>query len=118
MSLITINAEKAAQIDASADTPASPAFYAVAQLTIANGSIEGIGVSSRFAAAMYLDVGMYILFFATPLPDASYLAKAYDAGARVSVAERSTDYILITATDDVGVPTDPAEISVEIIRVG
>ena len=116
--MITIDPVKAAEIDAALAAPSPPSLYAVAQLTMTAGSIDGIGVNSRFAAALYLDVGSFLLFFAEPQSDTSYLAKAYDAGANVSVVERSTDYILIAATDDVGAPTDPAEISVEIIRVG
>ena len=96
----------------------NPQIYAVAQLGITPGDITGIDVSSRFAAALYMDVGSYLIFFAEPLPDTSYLAKAYDASARVSVTERATDYIAVSAVDVNGDPTDPAEISIEIIRVG
>jgi hypothetical protein len=95
-----------------------PSIYAVAQLTIAPGDIAGIDVNSRFSAALYMDVGSYLLFFTETQSDTSYLAKAYDAGARVAVTEKATDYIVITATDGSGDPTDPAEVSVEIIRVG
>jgi hypothetical protein len=95
-----------------------PTLYAVAQLGITPGDISGIDVNSRFSAALYMDVGSYLLFFTETQPDTSYLAKAYDAAARVSVTEKATDYILISATDDNGDPTDPAEVSVEVIRVG
>lgn len=96
----------------------TPTLYAVAQLGITPGDIVGIDVNSRFSAALYMDVGSYLLFFTETQPDTSYLAKAYDAGARVAVIEKATDYIVISATDDNGDPTDPAEVSVEIIRVG
>lgn len=100
-------------------TPAAvPSLYAVAQLDITPGEITGIGVNSRFSAALYMDVGSYLIFFAETQPDTNYLAKAYDAGARVAVTERAEDYIVVTATDVSGDPTDPAEISLEIIRVG
>lgn len=96
----------------------TPQIYAVAQLGITPGEITGIGVNSRFSAALYMDVGSYLVFFAETQPDTSYLAKAYDAGARVSVTERAEDYIAVSAVDVNGDPTDPAEISLEIIRVG
>lgn len=97
----------------------SPSLYAVAKLTIAPGDVSGIDVNTRFSAALYMDVGSYLLFFAETQPDTSYLAKAYDdLTAKVAVTEATEDYITITATDDGGAPTDPAVISVEIIRIG
>lgn len=113
---IAINPTKAAEIDAAA-IPSTPTIYAVAQLTVTPGDITGIGVNSKFSAALYLDVGSYLLFFAETQPDTSYLAKAYDDATKVRVTEKATDYITITVTDDNGDPVDPAEISVEIIRV-
>jgi hypothetical protein len=99
-------------------TTPTPQIYAVAKLGITPGDITGIDVNSRFSAALYLDVGSYLVFFAEPQADTSYLAKAYDDATKVRVTEKTTDYIAITVTDDNGDPTDPAEISVEIIRVG
>lgn len=115
---ITINAEKAAEIDARAIQAPAPVIYAAAQLTISPGDVAGIPVNSKFSAALYLDVGLYYVFFTETQADTNYLAKAYDASARVSVTERATDYIVVTATDVNGDPTDPAEVSIEIIRVG
>lgn len=95
----------------------SPRLYAVAQLTITPGDIGGIDVNSKFSAALYLDVGSYLVFFTEEQPDTSYLAKAYDDAAKVRVTEKSTSYIAITVVDGNGDPVDPDEISVEIIRV-
>lgn len=95
----------------------TPQIYAVAQLTITPGDITGIGVNSRFSAALYMDVGSYLVFFTETQPDTSFLAKAYDDATKVRVTEKATDYIAITVTDDAGDPVDPDEISVEIIRV-
>jgi hypothetical protein len=97
--------------------PKRPEIYAVALLTVSAGEIGGIGVNSRFSAAVYADVGLYYLFFAETQPDTNYLAKGYDDIARVSVIEKSTDYIVIQAQDASGDPVDPAEVSIEIIRV-
>ena len=122
--LVPYTAEEEAEADAAAEAEAnapplvrSPTIYAVAQLGITPGDITGIDVNSRFSAALYLDVGSYLVFFAEPQADTSYLAKAYDDATKVRVTEKSTDYIAITVTDDNGDPVDPAEISVEIIRV-
>lgn len=97
--------------------PAQPSLYAVALLTIADGEVSGVDVASRFSGAFWLDVGLYIVFFAETLPDTSYLAKAYDAAATVRVVEKAVDYIVVSAADAAGDPVDPAEISIEIIRV-
>lgn len=95
----------------------SPTIYAVALLVISPGSVGGIGVNSRFSAAIYADVGLYYVFFAETQPDTNYLAKGYDDVARVSVIEKTTDYIVVQALDSNGDHVDPAEISVEVIRL-
>lgn len=95
-----------------------PSLYAVVQLSIADGNITGIPLNSRFSAALWGDVGLYYIFFAESQPDTNYLAKAYDDVARVRIAEKAQDYIVVTANDANGDPTDPADISIEIIRVG
>lgn len=107
------------ELEETPPTPAdpNPFLYAAALLSISAGEVGGIGVNSRFSAALYADTGLYYLFFAQPQDDVNYLAKAYDEGAQVDVIEKSTDYIAIQARDGNGDPFDPAEISVEIIRV-
>lgn len=95
----------------------TPSLYAVAQLIISPGDIGGIDVNSKFSAALYMDVGNYLVFFTEEQPDTSYLAKAYDDASKVRVTEKTTSYIAITAVDGNGDPVDPDEISVEIIRV-
>jgi len=107
--------------DATAPEPAplpEPQLYAVALLAVADGEITGIDVASKFSAAMWLDVGIYYIFFAETQPDTSYLAKAYDAagGFNIAVTERGTDYLALAASDANGQPADPSEISIEIIR--
>ena len=102
------------------ETPsAAPALYlwGVGQFGISPGEITGIETSVKFLAGLYLDVGLYYLYFSETLPDTSYLAKAYDAATVVRVSEKGTDYIAVSATDAGGTPVDPSEISVEIIRV-
>lgn len=112
--------EIAAAEEAAANAPGPvlrPEVYAVANLGINAGEISGIETAAKFSAAMYLDVGYYLLFFTETQPDTSYLAKAYDDATRVRVTEKGTDYIAVTVTDNADNPVDPAEISVEIIRV-
>lgn len=95
---------------------ALPTLHAVAQLSITPGDITGLPVNSRFTAALYMDVGLYYVFF--DAPGVPFIPKAYDDVARVRVTDKGDDYIVITVTDENGDPTDPAEIAVEIIRVG
>lgn len=97
---------------------ASLSFYAAAQLTISDGAVDGIPLNSRFSAALWADIGLYYIFFAESQPDTNYLAKAYDDAARVRIAEKAEDYIVVTAADGNGDPTDPSELSIEIIRFG
>lgn len=98
-------------------TPPTPFIWGIGNFTITPGDIAGIELSVGFSAAMYLDTGLYYLFFRETLPDTSYLAKAYDSSALARVSEKGQDYIAITATNTDGTPVDPSEISVEIIRV-
>lgn len=100
-----------------APVAATPYIWGIGNFIIDSFEIGGIELSVGFSAALYLDTGLYYLFFTETLPDLSYLAKAYDAGALVRVSEKGQDYIAITATDTNGDPIDPSEISVEIIRV-
>lgn len=94
-----------------------PSIYAVANLDITPGEITGIETSVNFSAALYMDVGSYLLFFTETQANTNYLAKAYDDATRVRVTEKATDYIAVTVTDNSDNPVDPAEISVEIVRV-
>lgn len=98
-------------------TMSVPYIWGVGQFGVTPGSITGIELAVGFSAALYLDTGLYYLFFNETMPDTTYLAKAYGASALVRVSEKGADYIAITATDTNGGPVDPSEISVEIIRV-
>lgn len=98
-------------------TPPVPFIWGIGNFTISDYAIGGIELSVGFSAALYLDTGLYYLFFTETLPNTTYLAKAYDASALVRVSEKGQDYIAITATDTGGNAVDPSEISVEIIRV-
>lgn len=98
-------------------TVLTPSLYAVANLGITPGDITGIETSVNFSAALYMDVGSYLLFFTETQANTNYLAKAYDDATRVRVTEKTTDYIAVTVTDNSDTPVDPAEISAEIVRV-
>lgn len=102
--------------DASAvSVTAPPVLYAIALLAISEGQISGIEVASKFSAALWMDVGLYYVFFTESQPGL-YLAKAYHDGVDVRVAEKAGDYIVVTAADANGQPIDPPDISIEIIR--
>lgn len=103
--------------------PAEPVFkpylYSVATLTIADGEIFGIDLTSKFGGAFVLDVGLYCVLFAEPLADTSYLVKAYGSEHRTFIREtdKFTDSFFITCVDEAGAPIDVETLAVEVIKV-
>lgn len=104
-------------------SPTDPVFkpylYSVATLTISDGEIFGIDLTSKFGGAFIFDVGVYCVLFAEPLADTSYLAKAYGSEHRTFVREtdKFTDSFIITCVDEAGAPVDVETIAVEIVKV-
>lgn len=116
---ITINEAKKAQIDTERFSPPVPAMFAAAfNLTVGNGEVTGIEAGAGLAAAMYLDVGTYLLFFLVEQPDTNYFPEANDENAFVQVTEKGVDYIIVSATDGNGNPVDPARFNVKLYRIG
>ena len=99
--------------------PPAPLLYAVGLFSVADGDITGIDVASKIAAALWLNVGLYYVFFAETLPDARYIARAHtdQDDIRMRVIEKDCDYLVLTAADASSAPVDPGEFSLEIIRV-
>lgn len=93
-----------------------PSLYAIAQLLIDAGAVTSITPSAHISGAFPVDVGVYWVFFAEPLPDANYMVLCYNHGHSVHVSEQYEDFFVITATSG-GVPSDPQCISVEVKRV-
>lgn len=78
-------------------------------------AVEGV---FGLAAAAYLDVGLYMLFFLTPQPDTEYFAVINGGAPCMNVFEKSTDYLIIEAKAAVdGIAVDPAQFGVQIFRI-
>ena len=92
-----------------------PRLMASGVFTVANGVIESIGAASGIAMVFPLDVGIYWLFFTDAHPDLSYAAYVSSSSGQINVTSRSTDYLELCVNDG-GVPVDPAEFSINIVR--
>jgi hypothetical protein len=93
-------------------------MYAAAyNLGVSNGEITGIETAARLAAALYLDVGLYMVFPTELQADTNYYPKVWDDAARLTVTEKGLDYFLVTSMDANGNPVDPSSFNIEIIRV-
>jgi hypothetical protein len=102
------------------EAPPQPQLYAIAQLVISGNDIYAVDVSTKLSAVIRIDVGMYGVFFTEPMPDAGYLALAYNGGGYrcfVKSEDKFEDYLILYAVDLEGNPSDPAAISLEIKRV-
>lgn len=93
-------------------------MYAAAyNLGVSDGEITGIEAAARLAAALYLDVGLYMVFPTEVQADTKYYPKVWDDAARMTVTEKGLDYFLVTSADANGNPVDPSSFNIEIIRV-
>lgn len=70
----------------------------------------------NIAGAMYLDVGLYWMFFTDPQSDGNYYA-IITGDAPMAMVDHSTDYFSIEAKNAGGDPVDPAQLSVQILRI-
>lgn len=87
-------------------------------ITVSNGDISGVDGAFNLVAAIYLDVGQYMLLFLAPQPDASYFALVSGSAPNFTIAEQTADYIIIQAmTDSPGSPIDPERFSVQVFRM-
>lgn len=96
--------------------PLRPIIYAVGNFTVSDMDISGIDTAVNFSAALWLDVGTYLVLFSATQPNTQYLAKAYSGTSQALVVEKGEDYLIINASNASG-PYDPAEFSLEVIRV-
>jgi len=92
-----------------------PRLIASGVFSVADGIVESIGAASGIAMVFPLGVGMYWLFFTEAQPDLSYAAYVSSSSGQINVTSRSTDYLEINVNDG-GVPVDPAEFSINIVR--
>lgn len=87
-------------------------------IEVANSDISSIAGAFNLVAAIYLDVGQYMLLFLTPQPDANYFAVVTGSAPKFSITEQNADYLIVQATVNGGdTPYDPARFSVQIFRM-
>lgn len=94
----------------------TPVIYAVGNFAVADMDISGIDTAVNFSAAVWMDVGVYLVLFSETQANTQYLAKAYSGTSQALVVEKGEDYLIINASNASG-PYDPAEFSLEVIRV-
>ncbi|WP_316977273.1 hypothetical protein [Shumkonia mesophila] len=68
-------------------------------------------------AAVYLDVGLYLLLFGAEQPDTNYHVLINDGGLHIAAAEKAAGYIMIAAKDAMETPVDPSSFNVEVYRL-
>ncbi|MEO3389508.1 hypothetical protein [Mesorhizobium sp. CAU 1741] len=96
-------------------SPPVPSIVASGVFTISNGWIEAVGAASGIGMAFPIDVGIYWLFFSDAQPDLSYATYVSASSGQINISSRSTDYVELCVTDG-GVPVDPSEFSINIVR--
>lgn len=85
-------------------------------ITVADGDISNIVKAYNLVAALYLDVGQYMLLFLQAEPDADYFALPVSTGS-MQVVEQGVDYLILEARDAAGALFDPAQFSVQVFRI-
>lgn len=95
-----------------------PTIVASAQLTVSGAwpetTVEAV-MSSGISLGFAMDVGSYYVFFNTPQPDLAYAVYASASAGYINVVSRTLDYVELCIKDG-GVPFDPMEFSINIVR--
>jgi len=97
----------------------SPRTIAISKLSITDGLIDGFTVDSALSGGFQIDVGKFMMFFAAPQPDIDYIVNVFDGGlfrCYVQPEDYSEDYFTVTTTTLSGEPSDPACLSIIIMR--
>jgi hypothetical protein len=96
----------------------APILIAAAfNLMVADGDISAVDASYNLAA-IYIDVGQYMLVFFEPQADTDYLAVIIGGAASMTISEKATDYLSIEARDAPGgTLTDAMQFTVQVYRV-
>jgi len=89
---------------------------AVYNIPIVDGDVGVTGGLFNIAAAVYADVGSYMLFFSLPQPDLNYFVVSSGLG---QVTEKTTDYFVIEmkSVDGEATAFDPIDFSVQVFRL-
>lgn len=77
--------------------------------------IDGVVAAAGIAMVFPIGPGQYWAIFNEPQPDLSYAVYTSASGGQINVTERTLDYIELCVKDG-GVPFDPSEFSVNIVR--
>lgn len=86
-------------------------------LHVENGDISNIEGGFNLVAALYLDVGQYMLLFLEPEPDENYFAQVID-GPYMRVTSRAADSFIVESRASVnGSYIDPEQFSVLVYRI-
>lgn len=86
-------------------------------IAVSNGDIASISGAFNLVAAIYLDVGQFMLLFLTPQPDANYFPLVTGSAPSFTIADQTADYLIVNAmTDSPGIAIDPANFSVQVFR--
>ncbi|MFH1806818.1 MAG: hypothetical protein ABID63_18210 [Pseudomonadota bacterium] len=99
--------------------PLSVVQSVLLSFTVVDGEIGAVTVTSGALFVWRIDVGEYWVFFAKAEPDTHYVVFCSDGGAvRVFAPPdlKDTGYCVVKVTDNAGVATDPAQLTVEIKR--
>lgn len=99
--------------------PKTPAIIASAKLSIADGVVSGFAAESAIAGGFAIDTGKFWMFFGAEQPNIDYIVNVFDGGlyrCYVKPEDYLTDSFVITTTDLIGNPADPACISIIIMR--
>jgi hypothetical protein len=98
----------------------TPYLFAAGTITFEDGEVTSIvgNWNWRISACFRADIGLYYVFFAEPLPDTDYMAKAWDGAKSCFITrdEQFEDFFIITVKDLTGAPSDASSINVEVIR--
>jgi hypothetical protein len=105
--------------------PAPPPFLVAPQIVAAaldmavtpqNWDISNGSGMFNVVAAMYLDVGVYWMFFTEAQPDTNYFGIITGVSG-ATITDRAVDYFAIEVKDGAGSPVDASKLSVQIYRI-
>lgn len=86
-------------------------------INVENGDIPTIDGVFNIAAAIYFDVGQYMLLFLSPQEDDEYFVTLTGGAPYMAVSAKDPEYILVDAKDGIGgSPVDPEQFGAQVYR--
>lgn len=87
------------------------------RVVVAGGDVSEIGGVFQLVAALYLDVGQFMLLFIEPQPDDQYFEVISGGSPCMTVSERASDYLIVESRESIGgALVDPPPFSIQIFR--